>query len=149
MKTQTIELFGRRIELVGNQIDVFASILAGPKTVAQIIQETGIIDQNVRSALKSLWCRKGCIKEVGRVPVTGRPIQIIWGIGEDEEMKKVMDAKKHQKSLLTEAKIKANLERSLANEKLELKKKFAENTNYLKMHLTKQHTAFGWLLELR
>jgi hypothetical protein len=149
MKTKTIELFGRKIEFEGHQIAVIDSILAGPKTVAQIIKETGITDQNTRSAIKSLWERKGCIKEVGKVPVAGRAHQIVWGIGEDEAMKKVREARKKQKTLVTEAKIKASMARSIANEKLESEKKFAENKQYIQMHLTKQHTPFGWLLEAR
>lgn len=144
-ETLTIDFEGREITLIGFQVPIFKTIQESPKTAMQIIEETGIIDHTVRLALDTMHKIRGCVRPIGEVPVYRSKPQKIWAIGEDPETAKYRQ--QQLKVIKSGETIKETLDKSIRVERAEICKKREAARKNIELHLKKQNTKFGWLLE--
>jgi len=135
---KTVRLFNRDIELVGVQIDIVEQLQLGPKTALQLVSAIGKPEKTVRHSLYILKHDRNCIAQLTELKEKGKRGQPVWFVSEnDPDRPKPVKIKPGPKPVGKE----------LEAEKRELKQKKSAADEYIKKHLERSNTIFGWLAE--
>lgn len=123
---------GRDVRLVGSAIKLFEFLQTGPKSMSSIQENLGLAYSTTVLSLKKMQAQKIVFESVKKKTNPIRTIKV-WAVGE----KPNDDTVPSVEFTLCERKREQN--------ELSARKSIAEE--YIKMHLRRQQTPFGWLAE--
>lgn len=121
---------GRDVRLVGSAIKLFEFLQTGPKSMSSIQETLGLAYSTTVLSLKKMQAQKIVFESVKKKTNPIRTIKV-WAVGENDD---------------TSPSVEFTLcERKREHNELSERKSIAEE--YIKMHLSRQQTPFGWLVE--
>lgn len=123
------------------QTRIMEQLIAGPKTIRELVEVIGAQDNSVRGALEALKESRGCVHVKDYVQGAYRVRCARYAAGQGR------DAPYPYSSRDLSSVVAKRVKDELQAQAVELKKKKAQAEQSTQALLKKQNTPFGWLLE--